>query len=251
VATLLARAKMIDIEQTLHDDGFSNDDDEQSGDFSEEGWPSFKWRARILAPKTQGVPPEQLISAVLGIPLGEGDAESDPLAGMVAALTGGQGAAGGANPAAAAALGPMAALIQGQFTALIDQISKSVREVHLTVYFKDGTETESIDLVTHVVSTGKGSDRNSGVGGASAAAQASGQDPWVNEQTGVAIAGEPVPCRTGGGLCDPANPTQRVVRLSEWLRSRGTGQAPGGIQQGLRGFGPGSQFVPGAGGFTK
>jgi general secretion pathway protein I len=42
VATLLARAKMTDLEQELHDEGFSNDDDEESGDFSEEGWSQFK-----------------------------------------------------------------------------------------------------------------------------------------------------------------------------------------------------------------
>ena len=50
VATLLARSKMTDLEQKLYDDGFSNDDDEESGDFSDEGWSTFKWRAKIIAP---------------------------------------------------------------------------------------------------------------------------------------------------------------------------------------------------------
>jgi general secretion pathway protein I len=149
VATLLARGKMVDLEQKLYDDGFQIDDDEQSGDFSEEGWPSFRWRARILAPKTQGVPPEKLLTAVLGIPAGDSD---DPLGGLAAAF----GAPGGANPAA----GMMAGLAQSQFGMLVDQITKSVREVHLTVYWKDGTQTESVDLVTHMVSAGPGTDRN-------------------------------------------------------------------------------------------
>jgi general secretion pathway protein I len=43
---------------------------------------------------------------------------------------------------------------------LVDQITKSVRKVHLTVYWKDGTQTESLDLVTHMVSLGPGTDRN-------------------------------------------------------------------------------------------
>src|SRR5712692_5878851 len=64
VASLLARSKMIDIEQDLYDKGFNNDDEEKSGDFSDEGWSSFKWRAKILAPRTQGVSPEQLIGAI-------------------------------------------------------------------------------------------------------------------------------------------------------------------------------------------
>jgi general secretion pathway protein I len=150
VASLLARGKMVDLEQKLYDDGLPADDDEKSGDFSEEGWPSFKWRARILAPRTQGLPPERLLTAVLGLPAG--DDPDDPLGGLGALL----GAKGGANPMA----GMMAGLAQAQFGMLVDQITKSVREVHLTVYWKDGTQTESLDLVTHMVSLGPGTDRN-------------------------------------------------------------------------------------------
>ena len=58
VATLLARGKMVDLEQELFDKGFGLDDDEQSGDFSEEGWASYKWRAKIIAPKTNGLTPD-------------------------------------------------------------------------------------------------------------------------------------------------------------------------------------------------
>ena len=60
VATLLARSKMIDLEQEMYDKGFQLDDDEQAGDFSEEGWSSFKWRAKIVAPQTNGLTPDQL-----------------------------------------------------------------------------------------------------------------------------------------------------------------------------------------------
>jgi general secretion pathway protein I len=160
VATFLARSKMTDLEQQLHDKGFSNDDDEESGDFSEEGWSQFKWRARILAPKTQGVSPEQFVSAIFNVPL---SAEGGGLDGMLEGAMGAGGAAGAAGAATggglAAAMGP---LIQGQFTQMVDQITKSVREVHLTVSWRDGTQVESFDLVTHVVSLGPGSDRNGG-----------------------------------------------------------------------------------------
>ena len=44
VATLLARSKMVDLEQELFDKGFQLDDDEQAGDFSDDGWSSYKWR---------------------------------------------------------------------------------------------------------------------------------------------------------------------------------------------------------------
>src|SRR5205814_9560439 len=47
IAALLARGKMIDLEQELYDKGFQNDDEEKAGDFSEDGWSTFKWRAKI------------------------------------------------------------------------------------------------------------------------------------------------------------------------------------------------------------
>jgi general secretion pathway protein I len=46
--------------------------------------------------------------------------------------------------------------------------------VHLTVTWKNGSTTESIDLVTHVVSLGPGSDRNGNPAAAAAAAASGG-----------------------------------------------------------------------------
>jgi general secretion pathway protein I len=167
VATLLARGQMIEIEQKLIQDGFSTDDDEENGDFSQEGWPSYKWRAQILAPKTQGMSPMQIMAGVLGLPMGE-DAEGDPLS-FITNLMGGGGetgtpgpGSGGANPQLGGLMGgAMAGLAQQQMQGFVDQITKTIREVHLTVYWQDGNQTEQVDLVTHVVSTpgGKG-DRN-------------------------------------------------------------------------------------------
>lgn len=153
VATLLARSKMTDLEQELYDDGFSADDQELDGDFSEEGWESYKWRARILAPRTQDVPPEQLISALFGVPMGEGGLDS---------LFGGGGddSSGEPQKGASPMAGAMAGMAQTQLQQMLTQINDSVREVRLTVSWKDGKQTESLDLVTHIVSLGQGSDRN-------------------------------------------------------------------------------------------
>jgi general secretion pathway protein I len=54
----------------------------------------------------------------------------------------------------------MAGLMQGQFNQMVDQLTKAVREVHLTVSWREGKQLETLDLVTHVVSMGPGSDRN-------------------------------------------------------------------------------------------
>jgi general secretion pathway protein I len=174
VASMLARSKMIDIEQDLYDKGFNNDDEEKSGDFSDEGWSSFKWRAKILAPRTQGVSPEQLIGAIFNIPLSGDGAKDSPLSMLFggssssssSGSSSGSGKGGTPSPSAGSsgsgtsALGPMAGLMQGQFNQMVDQLTKAVREVHLTVSWREGKQLETLDLVTHVVSMGPGSDRN-------------------------------------------------------------------------------------------
>jgi general secretion pathway protein I len=170
VATLLARSKMVDLEQELYDKGFGLDDDEQAGDFSDEGWASYKWRAKIVAPKTNGLTPDQLIGAIFNLPTGGGEGEGGGGMGAIAGLFGGGKPPPGAPPGDPKAgmlgmLGPAAGIAQQQFQTMIDTLQKSVREVHLTVSWKEGKLTESIDLVTHVVSLGPGSDRNGGAAG--------------------------------------------------------------------------------------
>ncbi len=251
VATLLARSKMIDLEQKLHDSGLSADDEEDAGDFAEDGWPSFKWRAKIIAPKTNGLAPEQLFGALFNLPIGGGSSDGKGgggLGGLLGGLfgAGGKGGAAGAAGAAAAglglssaptsgagglgALGPMAGIAQQQFTQMVDQLQKSVREVHLTVTWKEGKIVESIDLVTHVVSLGPGSDRNGG-----AAAQAglgNGSDSLVRPDGTPAKS--PQPCPSGTGMCD-SDGTQLVTAA----------QKAGGAAATTPGLPPLQQLTPG------
>jgi len=213
IATLLARGKMIDLEQKLYDQGNNADDEEDAGDFSDEGWPSYKWRAKIIVPKTNGLSPEQLFGALFNMPMGGGGKDgASGAAGLLGALFGGGGGAAaaaglppgtqpGAQGGAAGllgALGPMAGVAQAQFTQMVDQLQKSVREVHLTVSWKEGKLTESIDLVTHVVSLGPGSDRNGGA--VAAAGGASGGQAWVRPDGTPAR--NPQPSPTGAGMVD-------------------------------------------------
>ncbi|HME90966.1 MAG TPA: prepilin-type N-terminal cleavage/methylation domain-containing protein [Myxococcaceae bacterium] len=215
VASMLARSKMTDVEQELYDKGFSADDEEKSGDFSDEGWSAFKWRATIAAPKTNGVSPEQLLGAIFNLPLGGSGSSSDPLGALSALFGGGtsapkppdgQSSGSAPTPTPGGPLSsPMGALganmLQNQFTQLVDQITKSVREVHLTVSWKEGKNIETLDVVTHVVSMGPGGDRNGNLAAAAqqAALQASGG--LVNSRTGQpCLNPRPGP---GGGMIDP------------------------------------------------
>jgi general secretion pathway protein I len=184
IATQLARSKMTDLEQELYDKGFELDDVERKGDFAAEGWMGFTWKASILAPQTAGVGPDKLLEALFAIPAGDGGALASlfggalggtdgglgALSGLASAFSGGSGSSslppGATGPGGMQALGPFATLAQTQVTQLLDQIRRGVREVHLTVSWKEGTRTESIDVVTHVVSLQQGSDRNGTPGAA-------------------------------------------------------------------------------------
>lgn len=233
VATMLARSKMVDLEQDLYDKGFPSDDDEDAGDFSEEGWPNIKWRAKIIAPKTQGLSPEQLFSAVFNLPLAgeEGDAEGGE-GGMAAMMAMFAGGGGKAPPGGAPGGGLLAAagggMMQQQFQMMTDQLTKAVREVRLTVTWKDGKQTESIDLVTHVVSLGPGTDRNGGTQVAQQLAQNDGQMPnqiWVRVDNGHLVT-NPAPSPTGQGMVDPKDGMQLMTH-AQWLATRGQPGAAG------------------------
>lgn len=259
VATLLARSKMVDLEQKLYDQGLNGDDEEDAGDFNDEGWPSYKWRSKIIVPKTNGLSPEQLFGALFNLPMGDGKEGKDGSGGLASLMSGlfgaggkggAAGAAGGAAAAAAAAgggqnamaaaLGPMAGVAQMQFTQMVDQLQKSVREVHLTVTWKEGNITESLDLVTHVVSLGPGSDRNGGA--LAAAGLGSGSDSYVRPDGTPAQA--PTPCPSGTGMCD-RDGTQLMTAAQ-----RAAGGAVPGAPGGLPGAGPLPRLAPlGVGGF--
>ncbi|MFN0062454.1 MAG: prepilin-type N-terminal cleavage/methylation domain-containing protein [Myxococcaceae bacterium] len=152
VASLLARAKMTDLEQSLYDEPLSPDAVELDGDFSEEGWPRFKWRARIRAPKTEALSTDKLVELLFGF----------PISGAVEAASGGATGAPGGDTAAS---GMLAGLAQAQLTPLLAEIKQTLREVHLTVEWPDGNTTEKFDVITYVVSRGPGSDRNIGTAG--------------------------------------------------------------------------------------
>ena len=47
VATFLARSKIADVERAIIDDGFTENDQEEDGDFSDEERPEFRWSTHI------------------------------------------------------------------------------------------------------------------------------------------------------------------------------------------------------------
>ncbi len=179
IGTLLARSKMIDLEQKLNEEGFSDFDTQLDGVFDTEGHPDFRWHAEILRPDLTKSS-EQLTTLITGA-LG-GGATSGSSGGGLAGLGGGalagllgqssllpadgqlppgvnipsssssSSAPSPTNAGLGGLLGGAASgLIQSQVDALVQQLQKGVREVRLTVYWPEGKEENNLSIATHLV----------------------------------------------------------------------------------------------------
>jgi len=125
IATLLARSKMIDIERDLFKEGFSDFTEEMEGDFSEEGWPDYRWSASLTKVK---------------IPMpsgGIGDTGSNDGSGTSS------GSTTGSNP--------YAGMMSGYTSFITDMISNALRECILTVSWGDGRDDQTFTVSTHFV----------------------------------------------------------------------------------------------------
>jgi general secretion pathway protein I len=142
-ATLLLRGKMADVEEQLQKDGFSDFSDDKHGSFDdEEGAQGYEWRAEILKPDVT-MDAAQLLQ-LLG-------------AGAQGAAGGASGSQGGTAPAQGgvgsltAPGSPVAGLLAGQATTFLETLKKSVREVRVTVSWKDGSQERNITASQHIV----------------------------------------------------------------------------------------------------
>jgi general secretion pathway protein I len=152
VATVLARGKLAELEAAFEQEGFRDFDQKDEGTFEAEGHPEVTWQSEAVKPQVD-LGADGVIKALTGMDGGVAgllglDASSLPGAGGGAAATG----AGGPTSSLAGALsGASVGLIQGQLTALGEQIKQGVRELRLTVSWPDGKTTESFTVVTHLV----------------------------------------------------------------------------------------------------
>ncbi len=181
LATLLARSKMVDLEEQLNEEGFSDFDKEIDGAFDEEQHPDIKWKAQILKPDlTKSV--DQLTALITGAmgggAPGAGGASGsggNPLAGnplasllgqssllsglqlpeSLSSPAGSSASSAPSNPTGAGLGGLLGSaangLIQSQVQILVNQIQQGVREVRLTVSWMDGKKEDSLTVTTHLV----------------------------------------------------------------------------------------------------
>lgn len=153
IATMLARGKMNDLESKLQAEGLPSDDESEEGTFDSEGYPEYHWQAEMIRPKTEDISIENLISSL----------------GLDEMLGGGTGKSGGASstksstspsgPKTTGLGGALGGMMQAQLQRMVEDLGKAVREVRLTVSWKQGKQTDQFTVVTHIVSLGQGTDQ--------------------------------------------------------------------------------------------
>ncbi len=118
IAAVLARSKMIDIEQKLFDEGLTINDVSEDGDFAEEGHPDYKWKYSLTEVELD-------ISSLSSLCAGFGGADDKDA---------GSGCEG------------MVSGLGGQLDGFMDNLSKSMRMADLTVTWPDGKFTQSMQI---------------------------------------------------------------------------------------------------------
>jgi general secretion pathway protein I len=218
VGTLLAKAKMIDLEQKLNEDGFSDFDQQIDGTFDDQGHPEIRWHAEILRPDVTKATDQitQLINGAMGGAGAPGaGGGSNPLASLIGGsslipsgsqLPSSSGStAGPDNPTVAGlggALGSVTAgLVQMEVTQLVTQIQSALREVRLTVTWPDGSREDSLSIATHlVVLQPTGSGVSSGTPNGQGTSQNTGTPGGTNAGALPAAGGNPLGNLLGGSL---------------------------------------------------
>jgi len=216
IGTLLAKAKMIDLEQKLNEDGFSDFDQQIDGVFDEQGHPEIRWHAEILRPDVTKATDQitQLITSAMGggAP-GAAGSGTNPLSSLIGGAslippgtTMPSSASGSSaspdNPASAGLGGALGAatggLIQMEVTQLVQQIQAALREVRLTVTWPDGSREDSLSLATHLVVL---QPTGTGVSAGAAAGQGTSQNTGTPNAPGAAPSGTTNPLGNlfGGG----------------------------------------------------
>jgi hypothetical protein len=185
-ATLLARARMVRIDDELDEQGFPEQSDLRSGDFKEDGFADYRWEARIEKIELPGDLAQQAQKAAEG-------KQAEDIADKVGAN------AGGFN-AAQSGLSGSASMIFGQFDIIRTAIETSIRRVTLRVYWVEGRAEKFLEVTTFITDASKvdqaipglgllGALGGAGTSGATGGAGAGGPRTTPNQQGGATVGG--------------------------------------------------------------
>jgi general secretion pathway protein I len=153
-ATLLARGKIAELEQKYEDSGFKDFDEEEEGDFADQGRPGFRWKLELVKPSAE-LSADQLVSMMTGAGVDPQELLSKLTGGAGASVAAAAAASGSSGPTSSAAGTPAAGmltkLIQAQLTSFGETLKKSFREMRVTVAWRDGKASHGFTVTTHLV----------------------------------------------------------------------------------------------------
>jgi general secretion pathway protein I len=135
LATLLARGKLVALEEGFERTGFRDFDETEEGTFEDDGHPEVRWTAEVVKPEVE-LSADKILSMLTG---------SEDLSSLLPG-TGGEGTTT-LDPRAAALSG----LIQTQLAVFGETVKKGVRELRLTVRWQEGETERAFTVVTHLV----------------------------------------------------------------------------------------------------
>ena len=152
MATLLARDKMVDLEDDLFKKGFSDFEEEEKGNFEEEGFRDYRWTLRIEKIEL----PQTIDPAAMGDADGGGSG-----AGSAAGPTTGVGMLGGQ-------------MLGKQFEMFRNVLEEAIRRVSLKVHWKEGHLVRAITVVGYFTDPRKIDMIAGGLGGLTGATRGTG-----------------------------------------------------------------------------
>jgi len=136
VATLLARGKLVALEEKFERTGFRDFDETEEGTFEEDGHPEIRFTAEVVKPEVE-LSAEKILATLTG---------SEDLSSLLPGAGGEEGTST-LDPRA----GVLSAIVQTQLTAFGEKVKKGVRELRLTVRWSEGETERAFTVVTHLV----------------------------------------------------------------------------------------------------
>ncbi len=142
MATLLAKGKMVALQDHYEWKGFAASDESDDGSFDDEGHPEVKWRVDVTAPKGT-IDADSMLRSLTGT----------DLQGLLGQASQQQGSS--LQQLQASQLAPfqaqLQALLQPTLARLAENVKKGLREVRLTVSWPENGRSESFEVKTHML----------------------------------------------------------------------------------------------------
>lgn len=125
VATMLARYKMVEVEDKLFEEGFSDFEEKETGDFKDDGFEKLTYELQVDKIEL----PTNMDAQSLENAVGGGSAESGESAPQSSMLSMGT------------------QMLSSQFEMIRNTLEQSIRRVQLKVEWKEGSRTQAVTVV--------------------------------------------------------------------------------------------------------